>query len=113
MTTHTEEFDRRVVVQKYGLTKDEELNEVGVWTDVYKCFAGVITSGGNATADQSREDYNTALSVKLRYCKRAAEIVPDTYRVIIAGVPYIVKEALDVNLAHQIVRLRVVRDSGK
>lgn len=111
MKINSNEFDRRITVQKNQPNNDEYLNVIDNWQDYYNCSAGIITSGGNVSTDDARTDYNTEFEIKVRYCKKAIAIIPKLYRVICQGVIYKIIAVTDVNLAHQIIKIKVVIDN--
>lgn len=112
MRSSPSEFNRRITVQHFESTQDEYANEIGEWVDFYKCSAGVITNGGDAAMEENRPDYNSVVEFKTRYCYKACQIVPETYRIIFEKVTYRILSAVDINAAHQIIKIKAVIDSG-
>lgn len=109
MTTKISEFDRRIKIFRFTKVKDEEHNEVGAWEEYYSCYAGLLTSDNGAAVEEGREAYNTGITFKIRYCATASAIVPKTFRILYGGVLYEIESAVDVNGAHEIVKMRGVR----
>ena len=107
------EFDRRITVEKATVTLDSRHNEVKTWTTFHSCYAGVNPYDEYAQTEERRPDYNTVTEFKIRYCAKAAEIVPETYRIRYSGAVHRILTATDVNGAHQIIKIKAVIDSGK
>lgn len=112
MRSSTSEFNRKITVQHFESRRDDYGNETGEWVEFHKCSAGVITNGGDAAMEENRPDYNSVVEFKVRYCYKAFQIVPETYRIIFGNVVYRILSAVDVNAAHQIIKIKAVIDSG-
>lgn len=108
MTVDTKELDRRISIEKCVLDKDEKLNEIKSWSPYYSCYAGLLTSEISAAVENSRLDYNTEITFKVRYCVKAKAIRPELYRIIYDGQIYNIKSAVDVNGAHMLIRIKAV-----
>lgn len=109
MTTKISEFDKRIEILRCAKVKDEELNEIEVWEEYYGCYAGLLTSDNGAAVEESREAFNEDIIFKIRYCETASAIAPKTFRILYRGILYEIKSAIDVNGAHEIIRMRGVR----
>lgn len=107
------EFDRRVIVEKATVTTDTRGNEVRTWTTYHSCYAGVKSFDEYVQTEERRPDYNTVTEFKIRYCAKAAEIVPETYRIRYGGTIHRILTATDLNAEHKIVKIKAVVDSGK
>ena len=113
MNTNYSEFDRRITVEKATVTLDRRQNEVKTWETFHSCYAGVKPYDEYVQTEERRPDYNTVTEFKIRYCAKAAEIVPETYRLRYGGTLHRILTATDVNGAHQIIKIKAVIDSGK
>ena len=107
------EFNRRLTVEKATVTTDARGNEVRTWAAYHSCYAGVKPYDEYVQTEERRPDYNTVTEFKLRYCAKAAEIVPETYRIRYGGTIHRILTATDVNAEHKIVKIKAVVDSGK
>lgn len=107
------EFDRRITVEKATVTLDSRYNEVKTWTTFHSCYAGVKPYDEYVQTEERRPDYNTVTEFKIRYCEKAAAIVPETFRIRYGGTIHRILTATDVNGAHQIIKIKAVIDSGK
>ncbi len=111
MTVQANEFDRRITIERFDTAyRDERGNDIGGWREYYKCSAGIVTNGGNAAAAESRIDYNHTVEFKIRYCRAAAKIVPEEYRVLYNGAYWRILSVFDVNAAHTLIKISAVTD---
>lgn len=71
----------KIVFQKNEVVVDAIGNHTSKWVDDYSCYATVSGEGGSekAVAGLIVEDYDLAFTV--RYCKKAAEVTVDGYRI--------------------------------
>lgn len=113
MNPNYDEFDRRITIEKATTALDARKNEVKTWAVFYSCYAGVKPYDEYVQMEERRPDYNTVTEFKVRYCTKAAEIVPETYRIRYGGTIHRILTATDVSGAHQIIKIKAVIDSGK
>ena len=113
MNTNYSEFDRRITTEQATVTLDSLGNEVRTWAAYHSCYAGVKPYDEYVQTEERRPDYNTVTEFKIRYCEKAAAIVPETYRIRYGGTIHRILTATDVNGAHQIIKIKAVIDSGK
>lgn len=75
----------RITFQKNTVAVDAIGNHKNEWTDFYSCYATVSGEGGSekAVAGLIVEDSDLAFTV--RYCKKAAQITTDGFRVVFDG----------------------------
>lgn len=71
----------KIVFQKNEVVVDDIGNHTSKWVDDYSCHATVSGEGGSekAVAGLIVEDSDLAFTV--RYCKKAAEVTVDGYRI--------------------------------
>ncbi len=71
----------KIVFQKNEVVVDAIGNHKNEWADYYSCHATVSGEGGSekAVAGLIVEDSDLAFTV--RYCKKAAEVTADRYRI--------------------------------
>lgn len=112
MNTQYYEFDRRIVIEKAATVTDTKGNETHTWTTYYSCAAGVKPFDEYVQTEERRPDYNTVTEFKLRYCAKAAAIVPEIYRIRYNGGVHRILTATDVNGAHEIVKIKAVITDG-
>lgn len=78
----------KIEFQKNEVVVDAIGNHKNQWVDYYSCHATVSGEGGSekAVAGLIVEDSDLAFTV--RYCKKAAEITTDGYRVVFGDALY-------------------------
>ena len=72
----------RIKFQKNSVTVYAIGNHKNEWTDFYSCHATVSGEGGTEKAAAGLIIADCDLSFTIRYCKKAAEITPDGFRVL-------------------------------
>lgn len=113
MRTDYSELDRRITIEKDVKVLDRQGNEPHTWSSYYSCAAGVKPFDEYVQTEERRPDYNTVTEFKVRYCEKTKQIVPETYRVIYGGTVHRILSAVDVNGAHELIKIKAVIDSGK
>ena len=113
MNANYSEFDRRITIEQATVTLDSLGNEVHTWASYHPCYAGVKPYDEYVQTEERRPDYNTVTEFKIRYCEKAAAVVPETFRIRYGGTIHRILTATDVNGAHQIIKIKAVIDSGK
>lgn len=84
-------LNEKVTFQKNTLVVDEIGNHRNEWVDFYTCFA---TIGGEGLASSKEEEKSgtivedVAMTVSIRYCRKAAEIKSTTHRILFHGEIY-------------------------
>ena len=113
MKVNYSELDRRIVIEKAVKIIDTRGNEINTWAAFYGCAAGVKPYDEYVQTEERRPDYNTVTEFRVRYCAKAAEIVPELYRVSYGGSFYRILAANDINGAHELIKIKAVIDCGK
>ena len=81
----------RVTFQKNEAVVDDVGNHGNVWTDYYSCFA---TVGGEGLASSKEGEVagtvveDVSMTVTVRYCGKAVDIMSTGYRVLFRGEVY-------------------------
>ncbi|MFD1403747.1 phage head closure protein [Robinsoniella peoriensis] len=78
----------RIIFQKNAVTVDAIGNHINGWTDEYSCYATVSGEGGSEKAAAGLVVEDSDLSFTVRYCKKAAQVTADGYRVVFADSLY-------------------------
>lgn len=71
----------RITFQKNAVVVDGIGNHKNTWADYYSCHATVSGEGGNEKAAAGLTVEESDISFTVRYCKKAAEVTMDGYRV--------------------------------
>lgn len=75
----------RITFQKNSVTVDAIGNHKNEWKDFYSCYATVSGEGGSEKAVAGLVVEDSDLSFTVRYCKKAAGITADGFRVLFDG----------------------------
>ncbi len=78
----------KIVFQKNEVVEDAIGNHKNEWTDYYACHATVSGEGGSEKAVAGLIVEDSDLSFTVRYCRNAAEITTDGYRVVFGDALY-------------------------
>ena len=84
-------LNERVMFQRNEAVVDGVGNHVNAWTDYYACSAtiggeGLASSGERQEAGMTVED--VSMTVTVRYCRKAVDIMSTGYRVLFRGEIY-------------------------
>lgn len=84
-------LNERVTFQRNEAVVDGVGNHMNVWTDYYTCAAtiggeGLASSGETQEAGMTVED--VSMTVTVRYCRKAVDIMPTGCRVLFRGEVY-------------------------
>ncbi len=78
----------KIVFQKNEVVVDAIGNHRNTWVDYYACHATVSGEGGSEKAVAGLIVEDSDLSFTVRYCRNAAEITTDGYRVVFGDALY-------------------------
>lgn len=78
----------KIVFQKNEVVVDAIGNHTSKWVDDYSCHATVSGEGGSEKAVAGLIVEDSDLSFTVRYCRKAAEVTTDGYRVVFGAVLY-------------------------
>ena len=99
-------LNTRITIQKNGVTVDAIGNHKTAWTDWYSCYATVSNeSPGEATQAGMIVD-NTKIDFTIRWCRNAAAITPENYRVLFLGELYNILGVDHMNFKKKLVKLK-------
>ncbi len=78
----------KIVFQKNEVVVDAIGNHISKWADYYSCHAAVSGEGGSEKAVAGLIVEDSDLSFTVRYCRKAAEVTTDGYRVVFGDALY-------------------------
>lgn len=78
----------KIVFQKNEVVVDAIGNHKNQWVDYYSCHATVSGEGGSEKAVAGLIVEDSDLSFTVRYCRKAAEVTTDGYRVVFGDALY-------------------------
>lgn len=105
-----EKMHERIKIQKSTAVNDENGNHVAVWKDYYKCFAYVNNLSGREYWEAAETNSQDEVTFIIRYCKKAAQLSSDHYRVIFRGRIYNITFIDNVQYGDRTLKIRA---SGK
>ena len=78
----------KITFQKNSVVSDAIGNRKNIWTDYYTCHATVSGEGGDEKAAAGLTVVESDLAFTVRFCKRAAEVTVDGFRIVFNGETY-------------------------
>ena len=78
----------KVTFQKNSVVSDAIGNRKNVWEDYYSCHATVSGEGGQEKAAAGLTAAESDIAFTVRFCKRAAEVTADGFRILFGGEIY-------------------------
>jgi SPP1 family predicted phage head-tail adaptor len=96
----------RITVQKNEVVADSIGNHKNTWTDWYSCYATVSSESPNEDTDAGMIVDNSKMDFTIRWCRNAAEITSDKYRVIYNGSAYNILGIDHMNFKKKSIKLK-------
>lgn len=96
----------RITVQKNEVVTDSIGNHKNVWSDWYPCYATVSGESPNEDTDAGMIVDNSKMDFMIRWCKNAAEITADKYRVVYADSIYNILGIDHMNFRKKSIKLK-------
>lgn len=78
----------KITFQKNSVVPDAIGNRKNIWTDYYACHATVSGEGGDEKAAAGLTVAESEIAFTVRFCKRAAEVTADGFRIVFNGETY-------------------------
>ena len=75
----------KVTFQKNSVAADDIGNRKNVWEDYYTCHATVSGESGQEKAAAGLTAADSDIAFTIRFCKRAAEVTADGFRILFGG----------------------------
>lgn len=96
----------KVTFQKNSVVADDIGNRKNVWEDYYTCHATVNGEGGNEKAAAGLTVVESDLAFTIRFCKRAAEVTADGFRILFQGEIYNIAAVDHMNYRKKALKFR-------
>lgn len=96
----------RITVQKNEVVVDSIGNHKNTWSDWYSCYATVSAESPNEDTDAGVIVDNSKMDFTIRWCRNAAEITSDNYRVVYNGSTYNVLGIDRMNFKKKSIKLK-------
>ena len=96
----------KVTFQKNSVGSDDIGNRRNVWEDYYTCHATVSGEGGQEKAEAGLTVTDSDIAFTVRFCKRAAEVTADGFRVLFGGEIYNIAAVDHMNYKKKTLKFR-------
>ena len=96
----------KVTFQKNSVVADDIGNRRNVWEDYYTCHATVSGEGGNEKAAAGLTVVDSDIAFTIRFCKRAAEVTADGFRIRFDGEVYNIVSVDHMNYRKKALKFR-------
>lgn len=96
----------RITVQKNEVVTDSIGNHKNVWSDWYSCYATISGETPNEDTDAGMIVDNSKMDFTIRWCRNAAEITADKYRVTYNGSIYNILGIDHMNFKKKSIKLK-------
>lgn len=96
----------RITVQKNEVVVDSIGNHKNTWIDWHSCYATVSSESPNEDTDAGMIVDNSKMDFTIRWCRSAAEITSDKYRVVYNGSIYNILGIDHMNFKKKSIKLK-------
>ena len=95
-----------VTFQKNSVAADDIGNRRNVWEDYYTCHATVSGESGNEKAAAGLTVAKSDIAFTVRFCKQAAEVTADGFRILFQGEIYNITAVDHMNYKKKALKFR-------
>ena len=99
-------LNQKILVQKSEVTVDAIGNHLNQWMDFYSCYATVSGESGQERAAAGLTVAEANIAVTVRFCKRAAEVTADGFRILFDGEIYNIAAVDHMNYKKKTLKFR-------
>ena len=96
----------KVTFQKNSVAADDIGNRKNVWEDYYTCHATVSGESGNEKAAAGLTVAKSDIAFTVRFCKQAAEVTADGFRILFQGEIYNITAVDHMNYKKKALKFR-------
>ena len=96
----------KVTFQKNSVAADDIGNRKNVWEDYYTCHATVSGESGQEKAAAGLTAADSDIAFTIRFCKRAAEVTADGFRILFQGEIYNITAVDHMNYKKKTLKFR-------
>ena len=96
----------KVTFQKNSVAVDDIGNRRNVWEDYYTCHATVSGEGGQEKIAAGLTVAESDIAFTVRFCKQAAEVTADGFRILFQGEIYNVAAVDHMNYRKKALKFR-------
>ena len=102
-------FSETVVFQKNNVISDKIGNHRNAWEDYYTCHATVSGENGQEKATAGLTVVDSDISFTIRFCKQAAKVTADGFRILFGGEIYNIVAVDHMNYSREALKFRCKR----
>lgn len=95
----------RIFISKNEVVTDAVGNHINVWKEYYTCYTTVSAEAGKEETSAGLVVDNSKIDFTIRWCKKAAEITSDNYRVEFNGELYNISAVNHMNYRKKCIKL--------
>ena len=99
-------LNQKILVQKSEVTVDAIGNHLNQWMDFYSCYATVSGESGRERAAAGLTVAEANIAFTVRFCKRAAEVTADGFRILFDGEIYNIAAVDHMNYKKKTLKFR-------
>ena len=99
----------KVTFQKNYVVADDIGNRRNIWEDYYTCHATVSGEGGQEKATAGLTVVDSDISFTIRFCKQAAKVTADGFRILFGGEIYNIVAVDHMNYSREALKFRCKR----
>ncbi len=96
----------KIVFQKNEVVVDAIGNHTSKWVDYYSCHATVSGEGGSEKSVAGLVVADSDVAFTVRYCRKAAEITMDGYRVVFGDALYNIVSIDHMNYKKKVLKFK-------
>ena len=96
----------KVTFQKNSVAADDIGNRKNVWEDYYTCHATVSGEDGQEKAAAGLTAAESDIAFTIRFCKRAAEVTAEGFRILFQGEIYNIAAVDHMNYKKKALKFR-------
>lgn len=96
----------RIQIEENQVAVDSIGNHTATWRPYYSCHATVSSEGGKEMTTAGMIVDDSTVDFSIRWCKKAAAIVPTSHRVVFGGVLYNIESVDHMGYKRKSIKLR-------
>lgn len=96
----------RIQIEENRVAVDSIGNHTATWRPYYSCYATVSGEGGKEMTTAGMIVDDSTVDFSIRWCKKAAAIVPTSHRVVFGGVLYNIESVDHMGYKRKSIKLR-------
>lgn len=100
----------KITFQKNSVVPDAIGNRKNIWSDYYTCHATVSGEGGKEKAAAGLTVVESDIAFTVRFCKRAAEVTADGFRIVFNGETYNIVSIDHMNYKKKSLKFRCEKE---